>query len=238
VRVEAIARVVHEANRAIQIETDDPTISPHWDLAPRWQQESAIEGVQHAVNGASAEELHEKWCESKRAKGWVWGPLKDADAKTHPCLVAYADLPAVQIVKDVLFAAIVGTLTETVKAAGAGDGDSFHTLQELYTARMQYNALLFNEWALFKRFPVFKSKRHDTGELCFDGEYFVVGTQVDEGQVTQHYPIADWAKFRVPELEVAPVWDGHDAKEGARRLNAAIEMYPPYSPLSRVLEGP
>lgn len=44
---ELIARITHEANRVVQIATDDPVVSPTWDDAPDWQRESSIEGVQH-----------------------------------------------------------------------------------------------------------------------------------------------------------------------------------------------
>jgi len=29
----------------------------------------------------------------KLADGWKWGPVKDADAKTHPDMVAFEKLP-------------------------------------------------------------------------------------------------------------------------------------------------
>jgi hypothetical protein len=106
-----IARVCHEANRALQIITHDPAPSPEWDDAPTWQQLSAVEGVLHALNGQSPEQLHESWCATKVSDGWVFGAVKDAAAKTHPCLVAYADLPAEQKVKDSVFSAIVTALT-------------------------------------------------------------------------------------------------------------------------------
>lgn len=63
---EDIARVAHEANRAVQYVTDDPAPSPAWDEAPRWQRDSAIDGVCRALNGETPEELHESWCEFKR----------------------------------------------------------------------------------------------------------------------------------------------------------------------------
>lgn len=106
-----IAQVCHEANRALQALHGDPAPSPAWGDAPDWQRDSAVEGVEHALNGASPEELHESWCDVKRRDGWVYGPVKDADAKTHPCLVAYDLLPVEQKVKDHLFAGIVSALT-------------------------------------------------------------------------------------------------------------------------------
>jgi hypothetical protein len=107
-----IARLCHATNRALQIITGDPAPSPEWDAAPSWQRLSAIEGVRHAVAGQSPEQLHESWCAAKVADGWRFGAVKDADAKTHPCLVAYADLPAEQKAKDAVFHVIVTALTQ------------------------------------------------------------------------------------------------------------------------------
>ena len=109
-RVSQIARVCHEANRALQIAQRDPAPSPHWEDAPESQTASAIDGVVQAIDGVEPKELHESWCDFKRASGWIFGEVKDEDAKTHPCLVAYDALPAHQQVKDHLFAAIVKAL--------------------------------------------------------------------------------------------------------------------------------
>lgn len=106
----AIAQVTHEANRAWQILTGDPAVSPHWDDAPDWQRDSAVEGVVNALQGRSPEESHVGWCDYKVRDGWVYGPVKDPELKTHPCLVPYAELPADQRIKDELFLAIVAVL--------------------------------------------------------------------------------------------------------------------------------
>jgi hypothetical protein len=109
-RNEMIARVCHEANRGLQIAFDDPAPSPPWDEASEFQRQSTREGVTDALAGSTPEELHYDWCEHRVAAGWRHGPLKDEAAKTHPCLVAYDDLPAEQRLKDELFVAIVRTL--------------------------------------------------------------------------------------------------------------------------------
>ncbi|NJP27092.1 hypothetical protein FLW53_23405 [Microbispora sp. SCL1-1] len=109
--VEDVARICHEANRALQLATGDPAPSPAWDEAPEWQRASAIAGVEEARGGATPEELHEAWCEAKWATGWTYGEAKDDEAKTHPCLVPYADLPSEQRAKDELFRAIVTALS-------------------------------------------------------------------------------------------------------------------------------
>jgi hypothetical protein len=39
--------------------------------------------------------------------GWKYGETKDPEAKTHPCIVPFEDLPAEQQFKDKLFRTIV-----------------------------------------------------------------------------------------------------------------------------------
>ena len=108
---EAIARVVHEANRAYCTELGDDSQDP-WDLAPDWQRKSAVSGVRAVLDGTAQtpEQQHEAWMAEKRAGGWTLGDVKDAEAKTHPCLVPYDQLPVEQRLKDVLFGAIVRAL--------------------------------------------------------------------------------------------------------------------------------
>lgn len=117
VSAEDIARVVHAANSEWQAITGDELPSPPWDSAPDWQRDAALDGVRAALAGATPEELHETWCEGKRAAGWVYGSVKDPDSKTHPCLVPYGNLPEFQRVKDRLFCAIVGALAGEPDAA-------------------------------------------------------------------------------------------------------------------------
>lgn len=108
--VPQIAAICHAANREYQFSTNDPVISPLWKDASKEMQASARHGVSQALTGASAEELHESWCDFKTKQGWVYGKFKDEVAKTHPCLVDYLELPETQRRKDFLFAAIVGAL--------------------------------------------------------------------------------------------------------------------------------
>ena len=44
---------------------------------------------------------------SRIAEGWVWGPVKDFDKKTHPCLIPYSELPLEQQRKDAIFQGVV-----------------------------------------------------------------------------------------------------------------------------------
>ncbi|UQS94745.1 hypothetical protein SEA_ZEINA_73 [Arthrobacter phage Zeina] len=105
--IELIARVVHQANRVLQLHAGEENLSPKWDEAPEWQTESCIEGVQHALAGVTPITLHELWSDKKRADGWVYGEVKDEVKKTHPCLVPYLRLPESQKIKDLMFLEIV-----------------------------------------------------------------------------------------------------------------------------------
>ena len=109
-----IARVCHAANRELQLIQGDPAPSPEWVTAPEWQQTSAVDGVLQALSGISPRELHNAWCTSKEADGWVFGLVKDAEAKTHPCLVDYDQLDDGQKMKDLVFAAIVTAMTAVI----------------------------------------------------------------------------------------------------------------------------
>lgn len=106
-----IARVVHEANRGYCQSIGDFS-QVEWERAPEWQRESAIKGVQSVLYGSatSPEDQHRLWCDEKTRTGWTFGHIKDAEKKTHPCLVPYDQLPIEQQRKDHLFRAVVEAL--------------------------------------------------------------------------------------------------------------------------------
>jgi hypothetical protein len=109
---EQVAQVCHEANTAYCAGIGDAS-AVSWAAAPAWQRESAVAGVQWRIANPTAPESaqHDAWLHDKEAAGWVYGPVKDATAKTHPCMVAYDKLPIEQRLKDRLFVAIVRALT-------------------------------------------------------------------------------------------------------------------------------
>ena len=97
--------------------------------------------------------------------------------------------------------------------------DEYHTLQELYDFRLIYNAHLFNEWHKHQTYEVYKSKRHSDGELCFDGEWFVVVAILPTGQITNHYHIDYWDYFKIPSYDkVKDEFDGHTSTDVLQRL--------------------
>lgn len=105
--IEQIARMAHEVNRAYCQALGDDS-QPAWEDAPEWQKQSAIAGVElHLKGDHGPEASHEAWMAKKVADGWVYGEKKDPDAKTHPCLVPFDQLPREQQAKDYLFRGVV-----------------------------------------------------------------------------------------------------------------------------------
>lgn len=102
-----IARICHEANRAYCRSIGDNS-QVEWPLAPDWQKESALKGVQFHLDGDHPPSAsHESWYEEKLRTGWKYGLVKDPDKKEHPCMVPFDQLPEAQQRKDKLFKAIV-----------------------------------------------------------------------------------------------------------------------------------
>lgn len=110
-QISAIARICHEANRAY-CQTIGDFSQNHWLDAEQWQRDSAITGVNFILNNPDAPDsaTHDSWLKEKVDAGWVYGDVKNAEKKTHPCIVPYEQLPVEQQKKDALFKAIVNAL--------------------------------------------------------------------------------------------------------------------------------
>lgn len=110
--IEKIARVCHEVNRAYCAALGDNS-QPVWEEAPGWQRESARMGVDlHLMGDFGPEASHISWMKQKLAEGWVYGPVKDPQLKTHPCIVPFDALPREQQAKDFIFRAVVHALKD------------------------------------------------------------------------------------------------------------------------------
>lgn len=78
-----------------------------WGHETEEQRQSVLQGVRWVLGGLiSASELHQHWRVWRLERGWTAGPL-DAERKTHPSLVPYADLPPAQREKRRLFVRVV-----------------------------------------------------------------------------------------------------------------------------------
>lgn len=109
---EEIARVAHEANRAMTYLVADVPVQEPWDGIDADMKQSCVTGVTFVLNNpkATAQQVHEEWCEARWEQGWQWGAQKSVAAKTHPALRPYGELSEGTRRKDVLFRAIVEAL--------------------------------------------------------------------------------------------------------------------------------
>lgn len=109
--VYAVAKICHQANKALCENIGDNS-QVDWEKAPGWQKASAENGVNFCMHNpnAPASANHESWLKEKTDNGWVYGEIKDAEKKTHPCCVPYDQLPDNQKSKDALFKSIVDGL--------------------------------------------------------------------------------------------------------------------------------
>ena len=109
--IHSVAKICHQANKA-WCEANGDNSQSDWNGSEEWQRKSAINGVNFRLENpdAPASAMHDNWSKEKLADGWVYGEIKDTNAKTHPCLVPFEELPEFQQKKDKLFSAIVDAL--------------------------------------------------------------------------------------------------------------------------------
>lgn len=46
-----------------------------------------------ALTEKIASNVHDVWAKGRIEEGWAYGPVKDREGKTNPCLVPYGQLP-------------------------------------------------------------------------------------------------------------------------------------------------
>lgn len=103
-----------------------------------------------------------------------------------------------------------------IPVTGIGDlSDGYHTFNGLYYQRM----ILFAALVRQNRDRAWKSYRHEDGELCFGGGWFIVGIDTPEGSYTYHYESKDFNLFDCEELPVGKHWDGHTEADVTRLLS-------------------
>ncbi len=110
---------------------------------------------------------------------------------------------------------------EGMEVWGKECSDGYHTFAELYEHRLALNVALFNLlsvqiWNDSLDNIVVKSKLHHDGTM-FEGGYFVVACR--NPQLSYHYKLEHWDKFKIPEVERVPwAYDGHTPQDTIIRL--------------------
>jgi hypothetical protein len=79
--------------------------------------------------------------------------------------------------------------------------------------------MLFATIVKQNREKAWKSLRHEDGELCFGGGWFIVGIDTPEGSYTYHYENKYFDLFDCEVLDYGKRWDGHTEKDVTRLLS-------------------
>lgn len=61
----------------------DPVDTGNIELSPE------LQGLVEQIAG----NVHDVWARTRLEEGWIWGPDRNDQRKTHPCLIPYSDLP-------------------------------------------------------------------------------------------------------------------------------------------------
>lgn len=155
-----------------------------------------------------------EYIDREEAKAWIanwlrndkyWNPYsKGKNIPTAEVFDILSRIPAA----DVL----------SIPDGGIGEvSDGYHTFNGLYYQRMVLFATLVKQ----NKDKSWKSLRHEDGELCFGGGWFIVGIDTPDGSYTYHYEDNFWSMFDCQELPVAKHWDGHTEKDVTRLLSLA-----------------
>ena len=135
-------------------------------------------------------------------------------------------------------------MAEYIEIPDGGIGelsDGYHTFNALYRQRLILTAALVKA----HKDKAWKSWRHEDGEPCFGGGWFIVGFDTPQGGYTYHYEAKDWELFACKELPVGKHWDGHTDEDVERLLSIpAADVVPvrhghwiPCKPQNPMLDG-
>lgn len=113
-----IAYVVHEVVRAY-VEARGGYMTPWSDARP-----GERKAMLHVVRNVRRQpdtppgERHAAWCDRRRAEGWRWGPVLDIEAKAHPSLMPWPELPEDDRVRECLMIGAVKCLMNPIPNQG------------------------------------------------------------------------------------------------------------------------
>ena len=113
---------VYEAARLQAIAVDAPVVPEPWpdrDEAFRTQFIAYVDKLCNASELPTPEEAHDSWWRAYEEMGWVYGPVRDTERKTHPDMVPFSDLEQREQDKDAVFLALVVIARDWI---GGSDG--------------------------------------------------------------------------------------------------------------------
>jgi len=112
--------------------------------------------------------------------------------------------------------------------AVSGDGDTYHTIDELYSFRSLQFILLCNLLSQGQSgYRVIKTRR-DSQNATIDPDWFLVVLEFPDGrQISQHLHMTYWGNCLYPELVYNFRYDGHHTADVLERLYELVTTIHP-----------
>lgn len=107
--VERQAIFIYETARLQAFAVRAPIIPEPWshrDQKFRLQMEENVAKMMGPDRFTDPEEAHNSWWDAYQDMGWVYGPERNVDAKTHPDMVPFEDLGWEERIKDAVYIAL------------------------------------------------------------------------------------------------------------------------------------
>jgi hypothetical protein len=107
--IERRAIFVYEGARMQAVAVNAPIVPESWshrDDAFRTQFLKIIENQCGPYRFTDPEAAHDSWWRKYEEMGWVYGPVRDPEAKTHPDMVPFDELDPRERDKDAVFLAL------------------------------------------------------------------------------------------------------------------------------------
>lgn len=101
---------VYEVARMQAAAMDAPVIPEPWDAR---EEDFRVQFVELIARYCALDELptpkeaHDSWWRQYEDMGWVYGPVRDVEKRTHPDMVEYEDLGYEEKIKDAVFLDLV-----------------------------------------------------------------------------------------------------------------------------------
>jgi RyR domain len=110
---------VYEAARLQAIAVDAPVVPELWperDAAFCDQFVAYVEKLCNADELPTPEAAHDSWWRAYEEMGWMYGPVRDVEKKTHPDMVPFGELEQREQDKDAVFLALVEIARDWIRS--------------------------------------------------------------------------------------------------------------------------
>lgn len=107
--MERRAEFVYESARLAAEAAKAPIVPEPWSARETDFREQFLQVIARQCGPdrcMDAKQLHEDWVEAYRKNGWVYGPERNREKRTHPDMVAFENLGDLERDKDYVFVAL------------------------------------------------------------------------------------------------------------------------------------